>query len=365
MACYHPLKGFPVGYTQNGKTKYKVTEYAVKSILKYPDGVLVKRYDDSLDHMPDVKLITDFQELPCGTCKGCRMAASRAWADRCVLEAQDHKSNVFLTLTYDDEHLEHCPYGTDENGEAFVGLHSLVKKDLQSFHKNLRNELNRLHKIGDDRCEIVYDEKIGKEIPKIRFFACGEYGDDRGRCHFHDIIFGLTVPDKRFYRVSSSGYNVFKSDWLKSIWKNGDVYVGAVTWSTCAYTSRYVMKKIGKGANDYYTRHNLVPPFVVMSRRPGIAYKYYETHPNLFNFRTIAMTTDSGSHAAYPPRYFKKHLEKDDPDKYNELREMNNRTMEIKKQSKLAQTDLEYLDLLKAEEDSFNRNAANLKRKEF
>ena len=39
-----------------------------------------------------------FIVLPCGQCYACRIAKSREWAARCVLEAKMHDDNCFITL---------------------------------------------------------------------------------------------------------------------------------------------------------------------------------------------------------------------------------------------------------------------------
>lgn len=353
MACYHPLKGFPVGLTQNGKIKYKITEYDVDHVEILDTGEIHKsynpniRFDDTYKRIFGVrKIVTDYQKIPCGTCKGCRMAMSRAWADRCMLEAMDYQNNSFLTLTYDEDHLKELVTAVDkDSGEVIEGVYSLDKKHLQKFHKDLRNDL------------------VARGEPRIRFFACGEYGDKSLRAHFHDIVFNLEVPDKKFYRVSESGEKVYTSEYLNKIWKRGQVFVGSVTWKSCAYTSRYVMKKITKGANDFYTRSNLVPPFVVMSRKPGIARNYYETHPWLFDYRSMPIPGEEGRHDVFPPRYFKKRLEIDDPERYIEIKELNNLAMDIREDSKMAQTDMDYLDLLNAEESLLDQTLRKLKRK--
>ena len=67
------------------------------------------------------------RELPCGQCMACRLNHARMWSIRISHEASCHTHNVFLTLTYDDEHLP-------SDG-------SVHKRDLQLFFKRLRKEL--------------------------------------------------------------------------------------------------------------------------------------------------------------------------------------------------------------------------------
>ena len=97
MSCYHPLKAIDYGIADPSTGKHSIR------ILK---GI----YDPSETPVgyPDVKYIP----IPCGRCIGCRLKYSRDWADRCMLEAQYHEHNVFLTLTYDDSHLPECQEGS-------------------------------------------------------------------------------------------------------------------------------------------------------------------------------------------------------------------------------------------------------------
>ena len=44
-------------------------------------------------------------QLSCGQCIGCRIRKRENWAVRCYCESKMHQDNIFLTLTYDDEHL--------------------------------------------------------------------------------------------------------------------------------------------------------------------------------------------------------------------------------------------------------------------
>ena len=127
-----------------------------------------------------------------------------------------------MTLTYDDEHLP-------KTG-------SLVPEDLQKFLKKLRRFIE-YH--GSDK--------------KIRFFACGEYGDNFCRPHYHAIIYNLDIPDLKRFSTSFSGDTYYTSNTINSIWKNGYVIIGQVTFESCAYVARYVTKKItGEQAYEHY-----------------------------------------------------------------------------------------------------------------
>lgn len=182
-------------------------------------------------------------QIPCGQCIGCRLERSRQWAVRCVLESSLYEDNTFVTLTYEDKHL---PTGG-----------TLVLKHLQDFLKRLR-------------------DRVG--YGRFRYYACGEYGDQFRRPHYHALLFNLDFVDKVFDRYTDRGDAVYRSQFLEEVWGYGRCELGSVTFNSAAYVARYVVDKInGDVAESHYQSvdefgeiHSLVPEFSVMSRRPGI-----------------------------------------------------------------------------------------------
>ena len=108
--------------------------------------------------------------VPCGKCTGCRTEYSRQWAMRIKHEASLWgKKNSFVTLTYDDENLPRKGNST-----------TLIKKDFQDFMKRLREP----------------NQELDWTPPTpIRYYHCGEYGDQFGRPHYHAILFNTSFPD--------------------------------------------------------------------------------------------------------------------------------------------------------------------------
>ena len=148
--------------------------------------------------------------IPCGKCIGCRLAHSRQWAVRCVHEASLHERNCFLTLTFDDAHLP-------VSGSVSV-------RDVQLFLKRLRKALSY-------------------QNIKIRFFACGEYGDKNLRPHYHLILFNYDFSDDRQLLRQTPYGPLYISDFLFRLWPYGFHTIGNVTFKSCAYVARYVTKK--------------------------------------------------------------------------------------------------------------------------
>lgn len=181
-----------------------------------------------------------FTPVPCGKCYGCLADRSREWSIRLLLELEDMKNAIFVTLTYNNDHLPRTATGSP----------TLNVRDTQLFFKRLRKKFT------------------GR---KIRFFLCGEYGSNTHRPHYHAIIFGLDLIDFLDLRPVSSnelGQQVYTSPTFEKVWQNGFVSLGEVTFHSCNYVARYTLKK-QFGRKDEY-EDGRKPEFVVSSRRPGI-----------------------------------------------------------------------------------------------
>jgi len=157
---------------------------------------------------------------------------------RCMHESQMHEENCFITLTYDDEHLPKD--------------HSLDVSHWQKFAKRLR-----------------------KKVGPFRFYHCGEYGDKTLRPHYHACLFGMGFRDKKKFKKNKRGEWLFSSELLDKTWEQGFTTVGALTYESAEYVTRYILKNItGDMAEDEYTRTDkesgkvfqVKPPYVTMSR---------------------------------------------------------------------------------------------------
>lgn len=251
MPCYHPIKA-----------------YLLKGLNK--NGKKRIQFKPSIH-------TTETLKLPCGQCWGCRLERSRIWSIRCMHEAQLHEHNQYVTLTYNQENLPE-----DD---------SLKKKDLTDFWKRLRKKF------------------------KIRYYACGEYGDEKERPHYHAIIFGLKLDDLTYYRTTRDGFKLYNSKVIDEIWTHGHCTIGAVTFESCAYVARYIMKKqLGKGAEDHYLKidkstgeilSDRTPEYTVMSNRPGIGKKWFDKFKSdIYQAGTDGKVIIRGGTLCQPPRYY-------------------------------------------------------------
>lgn len=214
-------------------------------------------------------------------------------------EAKMHDENSFITLTYSPEALP-------KNG-------TLVKRDVQTFFKRLRKSLSP---------------------KKIRFFACGEYGEKLSRPHYHAIIFGHSFPDRLPVSKVSDSRDVsaevqrFTSDSLDSAWGKGRTEVGLVTFDSAVYVANYATKKItGKDAAKHYKGRT--PEFLLMSRGgkdgKGIGFGFIEKFgPEVWARDEVIVR----GQAARPPRYYDKVLEGRNPDVLERLKEDRRRKAE-------------------------------------
>lgn len=311
--CVSPLKAFAVGVTPLGKTDYKITSLKVHHLEVFK-GEYRKIYDNKVSPYAQ-KVIRESIEIPCGDCVECKLAYSRMWADRIMLEAKSWNDSYFLTLTYNNEHL---PFTYD-------GLMTLQPKDLQDFIKRLRRH---------------------KEPDIIRFFACGEYGDQSNRPHYHGIFFNLKIDDLEYYG-QSNGNPIFISDDISKIWKHGHVIIAPLNWSTAAYTARYCMKKVHGKNKQYYEAVGIEPEFLRMSRRPGIAAQYFEQHyKKIYINDELILSDDSGGRRTKPPRYFDKKLEEVNEAWYKLIKERRRYVAEENKKTMCLIHNLPYEKIL-------------------
>lgn len=182
---------------------------------------------------------------------GCRLRAAGEWAVRGMHELQMHGGiGEFGTFTYDQD----C---VPRSG-------SLSKLDLQLFHKRLR------HHFGP-----------------FRYLACGEYGEEGRRPHYHGVYFGLDVPDKVPFSRSKSGELQYRSETLTSIWGHGEVLLGTVTFQSVGYVARYTTKKVnGERLSEALHRFDgstgeswqVEPEFMVSSRKPGLGRAWFNRY---------------------------------------------------------------------------------------
>lgn len=272
MSCLHPLKGYAANPDLNDGKR----GFTRNSKTGYADRTMT---------------------IKCGQCVACRLERARDWSIRCYHEAQMHEENSFLTLTYSDDHLPAPP--------------SVSKKEVQDFLLRLKNALGT----------------------RTRYYACGEYGENLHRPHYHLLLFGRDFPDKRFFKRSKTGAIIWTSKRLDEIWSKGHAWIGSVSQASAGYTARYIMKKqTGEAAPDHYRwlgpdgqYYPLEPEFNLMSRggrgskHGGLGESWYAKYGDTDCHNHDKIIGANGRE--YPvPRFYDKLLERKDPKRLKRIK---------------------------------------------
>lgn len=276
MPCYYPMQGW-------------------RSRIRNANGLrsVVFNVADGFQDMPVI--------VPCGTCVGCRLEYARGWSIRCMHEASMHDDNCFLTMTVADKWLGQ-PLGGSRYRKVYLG--ALDKKAIPYFMKRLRKE---------------YPPPIN-----IRYFGCGEYGEETRRPHYHMLLFGFDFPDKEPWTVRD-GYPVWRSATLERLWPYGNTEIGTVSVESACYVARYVTKKaVGATAWKEYSDVDMATgeisekpkEFTLMSRRPAIGYSWFK------KYREEVYPVDSvvvRGRESRPPKAYDRLLQKERPEEYERL----------------------------------------------
>lgn len=288
MPCYKPLQALSTDGV-NGK---KVITILGSKKDDFDDSFLnfTPPHDHPVSEWCHSQSPTTSLTLPCGQCVGCRLDRSRNWALRSIHEASLYEDNCFITLTY-------RPEDVPPNG-------SLVKQDFTNFIKRLRFQYGS----------------------GIRFYMCGEYGENFSRPHYHALLFNFDFADKRFFKTSH-GNKLYTSDSLSRLWPFGYHWIGTVTYNSAAYIARYCLKKVNGLMSDFhYSRqdkngcsYSLVPEYNNMSRKPGIGSDWFK------KYQSDVFPHDSVVHDGKKlrvPRYYDKLFEIKYPDDYERIKSL-------------------------------------------
>lgn len=233
--------------------------------------------------------------VPCGRCPECLKKRQNDWAIRIEKETDSITSNggscYFITVTYSDEHL---PFNAD------TGCITLDKTDAQKFIESLKRRL------------IYYKDC------KIRYYLCGEYGDNFGRPHLHAIVWfpglDITSEDLRPH--------------IESCWTKGLV-LGIHPFSTqlAQYVAKYSTKQFG---TDY---DGMQPPFGLMSLKPAIGSDWINKNRDFYLRNPHPFLTDRTGVRYSLPRYYRSRVY--DLNEYNNYVDACIKQHDLKLQSKL------------------------------
>lgn len=358
MACNNPLFRFPCLIESVPAQYQKRVRNGAIILSRKEYELFLTKYHKSEDN---------FQQIPCGQCSACRLEYSRQWAIRCMLESTYHNHCWFVTCTYDDAYLPNSfqldlPTGellTNEKGDL---LRCLEPDDATKFLKRLRITAERKGLREDDKND-------------IRYFYCGEYGEKFKRPHFHFLFFGLNIPDLKPLYVKR-GNRFFESAWLNKLWGKGFVVIGELTFETCAYTARYVMKKLkGKKRKELMENRRQFKfdentmelsyrdEFCRMSRRPGLARCYFDEHKDdMYNTDSLYVKTSKGLMSVKPCRYYDSLYDVVEPEKMAEIKQQRKKVGKASTESRRARSSLTDEQYLEQKENAAQERVKKLKR---
>lgn len=244
-------------------------------------------------------------------------------------EASLHRFSSFVTLTYDSSNLKA----------------SLDYSDFQKFMKRLRGASSwfpSLSSAWNDALIVAEADAFARsaslpgeadarrrerlrERRSVRFAACGEYGENFHRPHFHALLFGKNFPDRKYWRKSSAGFPLYRSRELERLWPFGHSEIGDVSFESAAYVARYNVKDSTTVAVDgkhyFVCRYTgevtlgadgsplaVAPEEFHMSLKPAIGLNWIRA------FRTDVYRGDGDAYCVVngmkvkPPRYYDQYM---------------------------------------------------------
>lgn len=226
--------------------------------------------------------------IPCGKCARCIERRKMEWGFRMKQEMDESKTAYFVTLTYAPETVPYTSWGIKTLLPHKDVTHLVKKKnkkrkvreqkdDLQLFFKRLRQNQKR----SKPTIEHLRNN-LGKK-DKIKYYAAGEYGEERNRPHYHAIIFNASM------------INIEKS------WELGTTHIVPANEMTIAYVMKYLDKRLDKEPDWKKT-----PEYNTMSEGIGKSYidknkSWHKRNPDI-----LYVTTRIGIKIPMPKYYREK-----------------------------------------------------------
>lgn len=191
----------------------------------------------------------EYVDVPCRECWQCIENRVNDWVGRCIAESKTTVGGTLaMTLTY----------GRDEEGrEDHPRAKVLTYSDVQKFLKLLRYH----------------------GYP-ARYFSVGEYGSEKGRSHWHIVLFfvdrmpplvgvdeyaravveGREVERFMWHRLDEKGQVVIVDRKPALWWKHGLIHVEDVTYGSVRYNTKYICKGIGEDERQGHLMPSKKPP---------------------------------------------------------------------------------------------------------
>ena len=292
--------------------------------------------------------------IPCGQCVECRLNHARDKANQMILEKAMYPEEEcwFITLTYSDENIPFHKTCNVDTGEIKEGV-SLDKSDAQKFIKRLRDN---------------YQRKYNVPPGYIRYVLVGEYGSNTHRPHYHAIIYGLPLDQTKLkkYKINELGQTIWTHKEIESIWGKGFVSIGRVTWESCCYVARYMMKKQYGNNKWYYNECGCIPEFITQSLKPAIGRNYLlENLENIQKTDEIPIVNKSTLQKVKPPKSFDNYMKEHFPELFEKTQEKRKKMAESAERIKNMLTDLDSQERRVKDCERIEERAKALIRKEI
>lgn len=363
MACTYPL--YRVDVTGRASLLPSFLKQRVKTFSTGSSAIVFGNDEKLFAEHTAKSIFREVQIVPCSQCLSCRIARSKEWALRIMLEASLYPHNYFVTLTYNEESV---PRGNFlySDGRLEENQTNLRKSDVQAFLKRLL-----------ERCRQKYNH-VG-----IRRFVCGEYGSLTDRAHYHMILFNMPdlSSELTFYR-QRDGIKLYTSSSIDAAWrsKNGTSLgihtVGEVNYMSAAYCARYCVKKLTEPTKvtrelserivDYEDIGIRQPEFIMPSRAPGIARPFYDQHRDeIYEFdKLVFKIRENSSVMQKPPKYFDYLYDLEEPENMDEIKLSRKEAALASEEYRQAHSDLTREEYLQVKENILARRMEKLPRYE-
>lgn len=363
MACTYPL--YRVDVTGRASLLPSFLKERVKTFSTGSSAIVFGNGEKLFADHTAKSLFREVQLVPCSQCLSCRIARSKEWALRIMLEASLYPHNYFVTLTYNEASV---PRGNFlySDGRLEENQTNLRKSDVQGFLKRLL-----------ERCRQKYNH-VG-----VRRFVCGEYGTLTDRCHYHMILFNMPDLSSELKLLRQrDGVKLYTSSSIDAAWRSKDGTslgihsVGEVTYQSAAYCARYCVKKLteptkitrelSEKISDFEGVDIRQPEFIMPSRAPGVGRPFYDLHRDeIYEFdKLVFKVRENSSVMQKPPKYFDYLYDLEDPDSMDEIKLARKDAALASEEYRQAHSDLSREEYLRVKENVLARRIEKLPRYE-
>lgn len=212
--------------------------------------------------------------VPCGKCVNCLSDRRNEWTIRLAIHTEySARMPLFLTLTYDEDHLPRvCPTWKD------LGVYGSCTSSCIKFSRS-RSCFPTLVRSDVSAFLKEYKRKYSLSNDVFTYFGCGEYGDPENstvgiaRPHYHLLFFG----DEELYQLFDRDVDLAKQH-VQDVWKKGHVDVRIAGYDGIHYVTKYCLKD---DLNDYV---GCVPSFTIASKGLGNAF-FQSTQAAIFKHK--------------------------------------------------------------------------------